>query len=211
MPGPDAAVVTIKVSFAVRERGDRKPIFAPDGAPMATAAPHADNTLVKAIARAFRWQKMLKTGRYATIKEMAKAEKIDASYVSRVLRLTLLAPGLVGRIVCGRQHNGLCLDDLMSPFAVWWPEQNPQESTGAEMTFRRPRLAPEYRQQNNDREGDTERQEQYAATHVNLLSLFNARYLISVARESQPRSSPLFRIRVSRASCENWESPSQQI
>jgi hypothetical protein len=54
-------------------------------------APQVDSTLVKAIARAFRW-KMLETGRQATIKEIAKAEKINPSYVSRVLRLTLLAP-----------------------------------------------------------------------------------------------------------------------
>ena len=54
--------------------------------------PQVDSTLVKAIARAFRWQKMLETGQYATIKEIAKAEKINPSYVSRVLRLTLWHP-----------------------------------------------------------------------------------------------------------------------
>ena len=55
-------------------------------------APQVDSTLVKAIARAFRWRKLLETGRHATIKEIAKAEKINPSYVSRVLGLTLLAP-----------------------------------------------------------------------------------------------------------------------
>ena len=48
------------------------------------------NAMFKALARAFRWQKMLKTGQYATIKEIAAAERINPSYVSRVLRLTLL-------------------------------------------------------------------------------------------------------------------------
>ncbi|MGE3067163.1 MAG: hypothetical protein AB7K67_16385 [Hyphomicrobiaceae bacterium] len=79
MPAPDPAVVTIKVPFAVRKRGGRKLVLAPDGAPMPPAAPHMDSTLVKAIARAFRWQKMLETGRYATIREIAKAEKINPS------------------------------------------------------------------------------------------------------------------------------------
>lgn len=60
-----------------------------------------DSTLVKAIARAFRWQKMLETGRYATIREIAKAERINPSYVSRVLRLTLLAPATVEAILDG--------------------------------------------------------------------------------------------------------------
>jgi hypothetical protein len=38
---------------------------------------------------------MLETGRYATIKEIAKGERINPSYVSRVLQLTLLAPATV--------------------------------------------------------------------------------------------------------------------
>ena len=78
MPAPAPAVVTIKVPFAIRKRGGRKLVLAPDGAPMPPAAPHVDSTLVKAIARAFRWQeKMLETGRYATIKEIARAEKTE--------------------------------------------------------------------------------------------------------------------------------------
>src|SRR5215472_14002094 len=99
MPAPDPAVVTIKVPFAVRKRGGHKLVLAPDGAPVPPLAPQVDGTLVKAIARAFRWQKMLETGQYATIKEIAKVEKINPSYVSRVLRLTLLAPNLVEALV----------------------------------------------------------------------------------------------------------------
>src|SRR4051812_21865617 len=106
MPAPDPAVVNIKVAFAVRKRGGRKVVLAPDGAPMPLVAPHMDRTLVKAIARAFRWQKMLETGKYATIKEIAKAERINSSYVSRVLRLTLLAPAKVEAILGGDANAG---------------------------------------------------------------------------------------------------------
>ena len=53
---------------------------------------HIDITLIKAVARAFRWLRMLETGRFATITEWAAAEKINASSVARILRLTLLAP-----------------------------------------------------------------------------------------------------------------------
>src|SRR5215468_7213690 len=102
MPASDAAVVTIKVPFAVRKRGGQKLVLAPDGAPVPPLPPQVDSALVKAIARAFRWQKMLETGRYATITEIAKAEKINPSYVSRVLRLTLLAPGTVEAILDGQ-------------------------------------------------------------------------------------------------------------
>ena len=123
MPTPDSGVVTIKVPFAVRKRGGRKLILAPDGAPMPPAAPEIDSTLVKAIARAFRWRKMLETGRSATIKEIARAEKINPSYVSRVLRLTLLAPATVELILDGRSTTAPTLAEAMARFPVSWMEQ----------------------------------------------------------------------------------------
>ena len=118
------AVVTIKIPFTVRKRGGRKLVLAPDGAPMPPAAPHMDSTLVKAIARAFRWQKMLETGRYTTIREIAKAERINSSYVSRVLRLTLLAPATVEAIVDRQGNAALSLAEAMAPFPVEWARQS---------------------------------------------------------------------------------------
>ncbi|MGE3906887.1 MAG: hypothetical protein AB7F36_13115 [Reyranellaceae bacterium] len=93
-------------------------------------SPQIDSTLVKAIARAFRWQKMLETGQYATIREIAKAEKINPSYVSRVLRLTLLAPATVEAILDGRVNGWPTLADAMAPFPVAWLKQagNPRHS-----------------------------------------------------------------------------------
>ena len=90
---------------------------------MPPSVPHVDSTLVKAIARAFRWQKMLETGRYATIKEIAKAEKINPSYVSRVLRLTLLAPATVEAILDGRATAAPTLAEAMKVFPVEWARQ----------------------------------------------------------------------------------------
>ena len=79
--------------------------------------------MVKAIARAFRWREMLANGVHGTIAEIAAAESINESYVGRVLRLTLLAPGLVEAILNGRQPAGLQLDRLMTRFPVGWSEQ----------------------------------------------------------------------------------------
>jgi hypothetical protein len=78
---------------------------------------------VKALARAFRWRRMMEAGRFATINELAAAEKINSSYVSRLLRLTLLAPGLVEAILDGRQPDGTTLPALMEPFPVDWARQ----------------------------------------------------------------------------------------
>lgn len=67
---------------------------------------------------------MLETERFSTINELASAEKINASYVSRVLRLTLLAPDLVEAILDGRQPQWTTLPGLMKPFPVKWERQN---------------------------------------------------------------------------------------
>ena len=86
-----------------------------------------DITLIKAVARAFRWRRMLETGRFATVKELAAAEKINSSYVSRVLRLTLLAPDIVEAILDGRQPEGMTLPGLMKPCPVEWaPVRQPR-------------------------------------------------------------------------------------
>ena len=66
---------------------------------------------------------MMEAGRFATINELAAAEKINSSYVSRLLRLTLLAPDIVEAILDGRQAEGITLPGLMEPFPVEWGRQ----------------------------------------------------------------------------------------
>jgi len=113
--------VTVRVPIKLRRQGSRKTIVTPAGTlPMPA---RVDITLVKALARAFRWRRMLETGRYATIDELARAEKINPSYVSRVLRLTLLAPDIVEAILDGRQPDDLVFAQAMQPQPANWMEQ----------------------------------------------------------------------------------------
>jgi hypothetical protein len=124
--------ITVRVPISIRRRGGRKLVLAPDGAEV-TATPitrHVDNAMVKAIARAFRWRDMLENGTHATIAEIAAAEKINESYVGRVLRLTLLAPDIVEVTLNGRHSAGLQLDRLMKRFPVEWPDQRGMWSSG---------------------------------------------------------------------------------
>jgi len=112
------------VPLALRPRPGRKTIVRPAGsAPSASIAAHADPALVKALARAFRWKRLLDSGRYASISEIAVAEKIDRGYVGSVLRLTLLAPDVIEMILDGRQPEELGLPRLMKPFPLLWAEQ----------------------------------------------------------------------------------------
>ncbi|MFN7306742.1 MAG: hypothetical protein ACK5TQ_09195 [Acetobacteraceae bacterium] len=79
--------------------------------------------MIKAAARAFRCRGMLEADDFATINELAAAEKINPSYVSRVLRLTLLAPEMVEAILDGRQPDEVTLPELVEGVPVTWGEQ----------------------------------------------------------------------------------------
>ncbi len=122
----DAGALTVTVPMTFRKRGGRKLVTSLIGVD-AWAPPRArvDSAVVKALARAHRWQKLLDDGRYQTVRDLAAAENINPSYVARVLRLTLLAPTLVVAILDGKHDpERVTLDRLMEPFSVVWSEQN---------------------------------------------------------------------------------------
>ena len=96
-PARASDVVRVRVLFAIRKRGGRRLILVPVGAAPAPDRPRVDNAMIKAIARGFRWRKLLETGVYGTIEEIAAAEKKHSSYVSRLLRLTLRARASMSR------------------------------------------------------------------------------------------------------------------
>jgi hypothetical protein len=90
----DDETITVRIPLTFRKRGGRKLVVTPDGAEWAPR-PRVDNAMVKALARAFRWRKMLDEGVHATLEDLARAKGVASSYMSRVLRLTLQAPELV--------------------------------------------------------------------------------------------------------------------
>ena len=85
--------------------------------------PRLDNTLVKALARAFRWKQILESGEFATIAELAACEGIAPTYMTRVLRLTLLAPEIVEAILDGRKGPEVTLARALEPFPAEWGAQ----------------------------------------------------------------------------------------
>ena len=115
------AVVSISVSFL--QRGGRKQILSPPGTAPWSPAPRVDGALVKAVVRAHRWRHMLENGEYTSSAELAKAEKVNDSYLSRILRLTLIAPDIIEAILAGRQASTLQLDDLLKPLPAAWERQ----------------------------------------------------------------------------------------
>lgn len=115
-----ATTLTVRVPFRLVKRGGRKAIQLPDGAPLRR---NIDNTLIKAVARAFRWKRLLETGAFATIAELAEHEGIAAPYLTRTMRLAQLAPDVVEAILDGRQPRHLTLEALRQPLPEAWDAQ----------------------------------------------------------------------------------------
>ncbi|HEY8613132.1 MAG TPA: hypothetical protein VIL69_17830 [Roseomonas sp.] len=119
--------LTVQVPLSIRRRPGRKTVVTPEGiASAAMPAPailtRADPALVKALARAFRYQKLLDEGQYASITEMAEAERLDRGDMRRLLQLTLLAPGVIEAALNGA-GNVADLARIMSTWPVDWTEQ----------------------------------------------------------------------------------------
>ena len=120
----DGTTLVVRIPMQFHRRGGRKRIVAPDGtAIVPTSKPQPDGTLIKALARAWRWQRMLDDGVYASVSEIGEAKGIDKGYLSRILRLGLLAPSIVEEILEGRSEQQLILEKLERPLPDCWHQQ----------------------------------------------------------------------------------------
>jgi hypothetical protein len=131
-----SATLTVRVPLTLSRRGGRKVILTPSGgSAWAPRQTRVDNSLIKAIARAHRWKQMMESGAYASVTDLATAEKINQSFICRVLRLTLLAPIIVESIIDGRQPSDMTLATLLRPFPAEWREQVRRNCSGAAPTW----------------------------------------------------------------------------
>ena len=117
---PIPETVTLHVPFRIVKRGGRKEMQVPADT---RTRRHPDDALIKALARAFRWKQMLESGEFTTIAELAERERIAPSYMTRVLRLTLLAPDVIEAILDGQQGSKVTLARVLEPFPMHWAEQ----------------------------------------------------------------------------------------
>lgn len=134
---PIPETVTLHVPFRIVKRGGRKEMVLPGNTPEGATQPRRTDseplkaplvraqrrTLIKALARAFRWKRMLESGKFATIAEMAGREGIAPSYMTRILRLTLLAPDIVEAILDGKLGTEVTLARVLEPFPAEWGVQ----------------------------------------------------------------------------------------
>lgn len=113
--------ITVHVPMKFAIRGGRKTIIFDAVAPIPVR--RTENALLKALARAYRWQKQIEAGEYSSITDLAKAQKVNQSYACRLMRMTLLAPAIVTDILDGRRDQNLTLDRVARPLPLLWIEQ----------------------------------------------------------------------------------------
>ena len=138
----ESATITVHVPMAFTIRGGRKMIISDnphkpgEGLHQSVedakitlklsrqaASQRTNNALLKALAKAYRWRRMIESGIFTSITELAEAESVNQSYACRILRLTLLAPNIVTEILDGQYHSDLMLKRVMRPLPVRWEEQ----------------------------------------------------------------------------------------
>jgi hypothetical protein len=105
-----ADFISMHVPFRFVRHGGQKEMQLPQGTPEPR---RTDSTLVKALARAFRWKRLVEAGEFATFAELARNEEVNPSYVYRIVQLTLLPPDKVDEILEGRQGSDVSLDRVL--------------------------------------------------------------------------------------------------
>jgi len=121
----DGDCIVVHIPMTLKRRGGRKEIIVPQGLDGKTSSKQAaQNAILVAIARAFRWKELIESGRVKNLAEIARANKVDGCYVSRILDLTLLAPDIIDAILDGREPSGLSLAMLTKKqIPLAWEEQ----------------------------------------------------------------------------------------
>lgn len=120
----DSQGIMVNVPLKLKKRGGRKEVILPEAfASESPMRPAHQETLVIAIARAHRWQRLLDEGKFESVSDLAREIGLDPSFAARLLRLTLLAPGIVEAILMGEEPSGLSLTMLTKQLPAVWEAQ----------------------------------------------------------------------------------------
>jgi len=119
---PDGTI-SVYVPITFKRAGGRNFIMTPTESVQQYEPPHEKEPLINALIRAFAWKEAIDNGVYQSIREISKKEKISESFVSRIYRLTFLAPDIIEAILDGKQPKTLTLTECTKPFPIEWEAQ----------------------------------------------------------------------------------------
>ncbi len=115
--------IRVVIPLKMKRRNGRPRIVPPDNVDFLepdTLEPH----LLRAIARAWNWQRMLERGEVTTIHDIAAAEKITDRFVGRMLRLAYLSPEVLEKLLLHRHSSAVSINDLAVAAELSWIEQH---------------------------------------------------------------------------------------
>jgi len=112
--------VHVPLSFVVRSGRKAIVIESPTQPPVPNSV---NEPLVKALAKAYRWRRLIEEGSFSSITELAKAQHLNQSYACRILRLTLLASILIEDALNARLPKHIGLKEFVKPVPWLWNEQ----------------------------------------------------------------------------------------
>jgi hypothetical protein len=120
IPASDGCL-TISVPIQIKRRSGRKLVTLPNGEAGASRPwDGAPTPLQLALARGHRWLAMLESGEVKFLREIARKEGVDSSYVSRMVNLTTLAPDIVAAILDETASPEVTVFNLaVEPPALW--------------------------------------------------------------------------------------------
>lgn len=119
----EGSTLVVRIPMQLQRRGGRKRIVAPDGNAIPCPKPQPKSVLVRALARAWRWQRLIEAGTYASVREAARAEGVAKSYAAKISKVVLLAPDIIEAILDGRTDDRMMLKLLDRPLPMRWEEQ----------------------------------------------------------------------------------------
>jgi hypothetical protein len=125
MAGPltEIETITVHIPMHFERRGGRKLIIAPAGTAPTSVTPHRDETMIRALVKAYRWRRRIESGKAKSITDLAAQEGVTDAYVCHLLPLTCLAPEIAAAILDGRQQKGFKLAALLRDVPMAWEEQ----------------------------------------------------------------------------------------
>ena len=109
---PEINSITIHIPMTFKRRGGRKLVITPDG--VAPAVPVAvDDTMMKLLVKAHCWRRRIESGKARSITDLAGQENVSATYITRILALTCLAPDITMAILDGCFPRGLSMNTMV--------------------------------------------------------------------------------------------------
>lgn len=115
---PDTIRVFIPLTY--RRRNGKPRIIVPESEPEFQSRAQ-DPHILRALGRAWAWRRKLESGE--TVQDLARAENVIITFVSRMTRLAYLSPDVLERLVVWREPPGVSLKTLIEISYLPWAEQ----------------------------------------------------------------------------------------